>query len=242
MYIGYLQFDPQTRNISDNVLYILKKCQRQTESLIVLPELCFNSYYDFQPTTLQTFNNDIAKLITLSKYNKLTLVGTIALSRQEISRNRIFYIQNGKLVIGHAKHKLFAQEKTIFFPGTFPFTIIHYQGITIGTCICLDILNPSFIRQMVQKGIDILLIPSTVSLDYLWTIAKARSLENQIITIFANRSGKEKTCINYLGKSTIFYPDGKHIASTKLNDLKIIEVTNSDLEKMRQMRKYLEII
>ena len=39
-----------------------------------------------------------------------------------------------------------------------------------------------------------------------------------------------------------FSPDGKHIASTKLNDLKIIEVTNSDLEKMRQMRKYLEII
>jgi predicted amidohydrolase len=74
----------------------------------------------------------------------------------------------------------------------------------------------------------LLVAPASVSVNFIQTILKARSLENQIITVFCNRVGVDNG-IYYSGGSSIFYPDGEQVVADNSPTLKIAHLSEQQL-------------
>jgi len=208
--IAYLQFDPQTRSQPQNIAFLIKKLGRIKNTLIILPELFLSSYYDFTPISSAELSDTLFPLLQLSRKNDLSLVGSLPIQEKKYLYNRSVYISEGKITGYKDKFNLYAHEKKQFRPGKNKTKIFKYKNIHFLSEICLDVMDPIIIRKLATK-IQLLCVSSTVSVTYLRDITRTRSLENQIISIFANRSGFEKNGVQYLGQSAIFLPDGKTV-------------------------------
>lgn len=126
--------------------------------------------------------------------------------------------------------KMFRNEKNNFCYGRDIHEIFYYNKHPFFSQICLDIIDPTPIRNgVLNYGIEFLFITSGFSVDYLITLAKARSLENQIITIIANRCGEDLDGVRYLGRSCICFPDGRIFEAGNKEEMKIMELKESDL-------------
>lgn len=240
--IGFFQFSPQKRTVGENVEFITNALQKEHDCLVVLPELFLQSYYDFGNLVALKLKDELNGLLTLSRKNKLAFVGSLPVKIGSVIRNRSYYIKNGIITRVGDKKKLYSQERKVFEPGSNLRSCFKYKNLLFTSCVCLDVLDPAIASNAVKKGIDLFIVNATVSVDFLKTITKARSLENQVVTIFANRSGKEYNGIKYLGNSTVFLPDGRE--KTVGNEESIftsIEITQKDLSSMRKMRKELGI-
>lgn len=123
--------------------------------------------------------------------------------------NRAFFIRNGKIAGSYDKRKLFGDEKKNLTPGQDAYPIFEFDGIRFSVQVCFDNIDPLPCRSAVLQGIDILLAPATVSVTLLRTVVQTRSLENQIVTVFCNRTGEEEDGTRYCGDSAVFLPDGR---------------------------------
>ena len=179
----------------------------------------------------------------LSKRNRLAFVGSLPVKIGKSVRNRSYYIRNGMISKISDKQKLYLQEKEIFESGSGLRSYFKYKNLLFTSCVCLDVLNPLIAKAAVRNGIDLFIVNATVSVDFLRIITKSRSFENQIVTIFANRCGKEKNGIKYLGNSAIFLPDGREkTVDDEEGVFTSVEILQKDLIYMRKMRKEFRIL
>lgn len=241
--VGLVQFSPSTE-AADNVARILHYLQEEKNSLFVLPELFLGDY--FQPIFLTPvqLKQELAPLIELSRVNQLTLVGSIALKKHGMKRNALVVVSGGQFKInGYFKKKLFKQERDYFTPGRAALGLAQFQNFKLAAMICFDIINPvSLATVTAQNQIDFLTVTASVSVDYLLTISKARSIENQVFTIFANRSRDDQANIKFLGNSSIFYPDGNSVSlDESYQGVLKIAISEADIKQMRATRKFLGI-
>ncbi|MEO8581219.1 MAG: carbon-nitrogen hydrolase family protein [Patescibacteria group bacterium] len=241
--IGFFQFSPQERTAEENIDFVISSLKRERNCLIVLPELFLQSYFDYSLLEQKKLPLFLKKLTDFSKKNELAFIGSLPISSGNYVANRSYYISNGIITRACDKRKLYSQEKKTFRPGSSHAHILRYKNLSFVACICLDVLDPLMARKALSQEADLLLVSATVSVDFLRTITKARALENQMVTVFANRSGIEKSGFKYLGCSAVFFPDGREQSTgLKENVFQKMELKKEDLEQMKRMRKELGIV
>lgn len=204
MNLYVLQFDPQTRSPIENVKYIVQRTCVLKASIIVLPELFLTPYVSSTVFSKKDLGVILKPLQDVALKNRSAYVGSILLQVGEKCTNRFVCIQD-TITYPYAKRLLYGKEKNLCTAGTSLWSGA-VRGVHMGAQICLDIIEPLWSKQLARRGVRVLVNPQSVSVDYLHTIAHARSLENNMVVCVANRCGKEKTGEIYLGRSAIYAP------------------------------------
>jgi len=247
MKIGYLQYNPFHHNISKNHEYIQSCLSRATADLIVLPELSLSGYL-FETNeevlacaeTIPGPSSD--KFLALAKKTQTSYIyGCIEkVDQRSIVDDKSSSCYNSSVFVSpqgeirtYRKAHLFNREKIHFIPGNDPFFIFDVQGISVGMLICFDHMFPEAARTLSLLGAQIICHPSNLVLSgFAQATTLARSIENQIFWILANRIGTEisgdVTC-TYTGGSQITSPNGSILVSSSQDseDLQIISIDPS---------------
>jgi predicted amidohydrolase len=119
--------------------------------------------------------------------------------------------------------------------------VINIDGVECSVRICMDIVDPLPLRTHASRGIQLILGPAAVSVDFLRTLHKARALENQTLSVFCNRRGVDPADGTvYLGNSAIFFPDGREQGLPSDHDgLVKVTLRQADLDAIDDARRRL---
>lgn len=220
--IALLQMAPQTRTPQSNLNYIVNQVAHLHDILVVLPEFFLSSYYQYAFTRPKQLRALLKPLLDLCQSNRLAFIGSLPVEVQGNFFNRGLYITKDR--IRHKdKAQLFTTEVTKYTRGRRN-PLFRYNDLIFTLQVCLDISDPLPSCRAVKRGTRLIINPTSVSVDFLRTIGKARALENQVTTIFCNRCGYEKNGIRYMGKSTVSFADGSDCTLGEDETLKIVSI------------------
>ncbi len=129
-------------------------------------------------------------------------------------------------------------------PGTDPVVVRTALG-TIGLSICYDLRFPELYQRLVDKGAEILTVPSAFTLttgkDHWHPLLRARAIENQAYVLAPGQSGKHDDggLRNSYGHSLIIDPWGTVIAES--SDGPGLALAEINLDRVRETRKGMPI-
>jgi deaminated glutathione amidase len=106
-------------------------------------------------------------------------------------------------------------------PVTFPLA-----GFTVGLLTCYDLRFPELARALVDKGADVLVVPSAWvagrhKVDHWLTLARSRAIENVAYVVAVGQCGPR-----YTGHSVVVDPYGQIVAQAEADDV----VLHADLD------------
>jgi predicted amidohydrolase len=241
--IGLLQFAPQVRSAHENVQFVVSRIRRLQDATIVLPECFLGSYGDYPLFFHEEseLGRILEPLLRVSVDRRLALVGSLPVHSSAGSFNRALLLHQGIIYTIYDKVRLYGDEHGHFEQGDTAHNVVHIPDFDL-TCtvqICLDISDPLPLQSPALRSVQLVLGPSTVSVDFLRTFHKVRALETQTISIFCNRTGSDLGgAITYLGRSAIFFPDGSECClSAEDEALKLITLDRQQLRDMTEARK-----
>ncbi|NQT58362.1 MAG: hypothetical protein HQ557_05215 [Bacteroidetes bacterium] len=247
MKIGYFQYHPFYHDILKNHEYIKSRLGKTSADLLVLPELSLSGYLfgtnDEVLACAETIPGPSSDMfLALAKKTQTSYIyGCIEKADPEkvdidgsnLCYNSSVFINPQGEIITYRKAHLFNREKIHFIPGNDPFFVFDVQGVSVGMLICFDHMFPEAARTLTLLGAQIICHPSNLVLTgYAQATTLARSIENQIYWILANRIGTEKsgsvTC-TYTGGSQITAPDGSILISSSAvkEDIQVIDIDPS---------------
>ncbi len=220
--LSFIQFAPAFGQVERNLDTALRLARRAKSGIIVLPEL-FNTGYAFRSKEEVRRLAEPARdggtcrtLVTLSKMKSSTIVAGFVESDRGRFYNSAAIVSKGKFLGVYRKLHLFHKEKTWFSPGNLGLRVFDQDGFKIGVMICFDWIFPEAARTLALKGAEVIAHPANLILDGLsQTVMWARSIENMVFTITANRVGVETRggeTFRYTGRSQIVSPKMKVLA------------------------------
>lgn len=149
-----------------------------------------------------------------SKLGIVIICGFVERMNNSLYNSAVAISANGELLSHHRKVFLFGeQEKSVFTAGE-GFRTFTLAGYQCALSICYDVEFPEAVRDMAQRGAQILFNPTanmTPYFDVPTTLVRARALENGVAIVYANLCGKEVDQ-EYTGLSGIVAPDGCDLA------------------------------
>jgi predicted amidohydrolase len=221
MRVGFLQFRPRFGEPARNVKTVIRALRHAQADLIVLPELAFSGYYFAGRAEARALSEEpkrslaLASVLDLCREKKLHVVTGFA----ERARDRVF---NSALLVGprgivhtYRKVHLFHEEKRWFDPGDRPLEVQTVLGARVGMMVCFDWIFPEVTRTLALQGMQILAHPSNLVLDLCQRAMFARSVENAVFTVTANRCGADERphgTLRFTGASQILGPRGELLA------------------------------
>lgn len=198
--------------------------------LLVLPELAFSGY-DFRDRDelhdlAESFHDGPtnALLRELARDRKAVIVAGYAERAPEGCYNAAMLVCPDGAAHNYRKIHLFNREQDVFLPGNAPPAVVETPAGRIGMMICFDWFFPETARCLALAGAQIIAHPSNLVLPWCQRAMFARSLENAIFTITANRIGTEARTdrtLTFTGASQILNTKGETLASapTECEDL-----------------------
>ena len=167
--------------------------------LAVLPELATTGYWFETAAQLAGLSETTAgRSCTLFRDVAVTKRMTVVAGFAERDGDRIYNsaaiaAADGSLRIYRKSH-LFAEEKALFTPGDTGFQVVLVDGVRLGTMICYDWRFPESARTLALRGAQVIVHPSAlVAPPRMWQpVMRARSFENKVFTLTANRIGSER--------------------------------------------------
>ncbi|MFX0168759.1 MAG: nitrilase-related carbon-nitrogen hydrolase [Candidatus Hodarchaeota archaeon] len=202
---------------------VIQRAGKQEVNLIVFPELCSTGYNFSSPDQVLRLAEPIPEgsttqlWIHLAREHGITIVGGIAeLGLNNQVFNSAVIVSPEGIVESYQKIHLFAREKEWFTPGQIPPKVWEISSVKIGVLVCFDWAFPEAARILMLEGCEILCIPANLVLPYAQRTMIARSIENRIFTILANRVGHERT-LTFTGHSQITNTLGDVLAKGSLN-------------------------
>lgn len=222
MKVAAAQIHPQFAQPEKNRNLILRYCKRaaqQDVDLIVFPELCVTGYNFSSREQVESFAEPVPEgpttqlWIELAKEHDLIIVGGLAEQGKKGGiYNSAAIVAPDQFLGCYQKIHLFANEKQWFFPGLQPPRVWKLPSVAIGVLVCFDWAFPEASRILMLEGCEILCLPSNLVLPYAQRVMVARSIENRMFTVLANRIGTEITAgrnpITFTGRSQITNPMG----------------------------------
>ena len=220
--VGYAQFEP---------VYADPAANRETMSaiaaaagafdLLVFPELAVTGYelrdvvhardlaepFHGGPTT------EWARVLAVENGGSV-VVGYVEKENGVAHNSCVLALPDGA-VHNYRKIHLFSREKELFAPGDIPPKVIDTPAGSIGIMICFDWIFPEVARSLALQGAQIIAHPSNLVLPYCQRAMYARSVENRVFTITANRIGTETQAgrsLTFTGASQILDPEGNTLA------------------------------
>lgn len=200
--------------------------------LLVLPELAFTGY-DFP---------DAAHLAAVAEPFADGPTGRL-LSECAATRNMVIiagypekaadghYYNSAMIALpdgamhNYRKVHLFNRENDFFTPGDAPPRVIDTPAGRIGTMICFDWFFPEVARILAVQGAQIIAHPSNLVLPHCQRAMYARSVENHVYTVTANRIGTETQSgrtITFTGGSQVLSPTGECLASAGTDETALL--------------------
>ncbi len=223
-------------NVSANLLEaerLIRKAADYGAGLVVLPEnFSFMGKRDADLLTqrepdgegpLQTFLSSVA-----ARYRIWLVGGTIPLSAGDADRARsasLVYSERGERVARYDKIHLFdvdvpgANERYVesatIEPGNETVVLDSPFG-RLGLAVCYDLRFPEMFRQMLDSGVELLVIPAaftaTTGKAHWETLVRARAIENLAYVVAAGQGGYHANGRETHGHSIIVDPWGAVLA------------------------------
>jgi len=186
-----------------------------------LPELALTGYEFSDTTELRQYaeevpgGSSVAWLRALAAERSAVMVMGLAETAGDRVYNTAVVVGPEGLVGKYRKLHLFDREKELFHPGDEGLQVFDIGGVKIGIMICFDWIFPEVARTLALRGAQILCHPSNLVLPYCQKAMFARSVENGVFTITANRVGMEERVgrqFVFSGNSQILDPRGEPLA------------------------------
>ncbi len=242
--IGYYQFRPLFGKPDKNLAKIVNALQGVEADLMVLPELPFSGYYFRDREEVYDFAEEIqtsdiiAKLTALCRKKQMHIVTGFAERFNDKLFNSALLISGDGICAVYRKIHLFNKEKEWFDPGESSLTVQTISDVRIGMIICFDYAFPEAARKLALQGADVICHPSNLVLNHGQKVMTARSFENGVYTITANRCGTERRPhgdLRFTGKSQLVNPRGEilHRAPAQREEL---FVTTIDIDPARDKK------
>jgi beta-ureidopropionase len=243
--VAFAQTYPRFGEVEANVEEALKLVRGADADLIVLPEL-FNTGYAFlSRDEVRRFAEEVPYgetcriLVEESSRLKKTIVAGLAERAGDALYNTAVLVSKGRFVGLYRKLHLFSREKVLFNKGDLEPRVYMVDGARIGVLICFDWLFPEVWRVLALRGADIVAHPSNLVLPgYCQRAMLARSFENHIYTITANRVGEEERGdyhLKYTGRSQIVSPKMEVLALASEDQVEC-KAVQADLELARNKK------
>ena len=243
--IAFAQTNPKFGEVKENLEEALKLVRSVDADLVVLPEL-FNTGYAFlSRDEVRRFAEEIPNgetcKILVEESGRLgkTIVAGLAEKAGDALYNAAVLVSKGRFVGLYRKLHLFNREKILFNKGDLEPKVYMVDGARISMLICFDWLFPEIWRVLALKGAEIVAHPSNLVLpNYCQRAMLARSFENHIYTITANRVGEEKRGdyhLKYTGRSQIVNSKMEVLASASEDQVEC-RVVQADLELARNKK------
>lgn len=242
MICGYLQFQPRFCDVDANINKIFSLIEKQTKfDFLVLPELANSGYVFKNLKELETISEEIpggyfvSKLEELANEKNAYLVCGVSEKKGSIFFNSSVLVGPEGYISTYRKIHLFDREKMFFKSGNKPLQIFEINGVNVGMLICFDWIFPEATRVLALKGMHLLAHSANLVLPYSQTAMLARSIENKIFTITANRIGteiNEDIELTFTGESQITSPN-MEVLKKASRDKEEIAYAQLDISKAR---------
>lgn len=191
----------------------------QGAQLVVLPEGTLPAYvlgYEaFQEAEIAQALAECAAIAR--EHRSVIVVGAARRDGGHVFNSALVIDADGTVAGSGDKHFLWHFDRQWFAPGEKLEPVKTAAG-TIGALVCADGRIPTIARTLVERGAELLVMPTAwvtsgrdpqnlenVQADML---ARVRARENGVPFLAANKSGVERGCVAYCGKSQIVNADG----------------------------------
>jgi predicted amidohydrolase len=234
---AYLQYEVAFGNWSLNAATVRRLLVDAPEfDLLVLPELAFSGYDFRDRDELQSLaerfhDGPTAELLReLAHKRNAVIVAGYAERANEGCYNSAMTVCPDGATHNYRKIHLFNREQDVFLPGDAPPAVVDTPAGRIGMMICFDWFFPETARCLALAGAQIIAHPSNLVLPWCQRAMFARSLENGVFTITANRIGTEARTdrtLTFTGSSQILNTKGETLARAP-TDREAMEIATLD--------------
>ncbi|MFC2170715.1 nitrilase-related carbon-nitrogen hydrolase [Calditrichota bacterium] len=234
--IGYGQFHPEFGNRVANLGKVSEFTEKGKDAdLIVFTELAVSGY-DFRDrdelfSLAEPFEDGPTSTTLLElaeKFDTTLVIGYPEIDGDNLYNSCMLVTPDGRKY-NYRKIHLFSRETIIFTPGDSPPPVIDTPAGKVGLMICFDWIYPETARLLGLGGAQIIAHPSNLVLQFCQRAMYARSIENGVFSITANRIGTEDRTdrsLTFTGSSQVLDPKGNTLvqAPTDSDHLGIVEV------------------
>lgn len=219
----------------DRATAMIRRATDRGADLVALPELFATGYFAFDAyaRTAESLDGSILSQLreTASDHGIALLAGSIVEDLETSAEQGfetpapegyantsvLFDADGGRLSV-YRKHHLFgydSAEQELLEPGE-RVRVAEVGPFTVGVTTCYDLRFPELYRELVDRGVNLVLVPSAWPYPRVehWTLLpRARAVENLTYVAAVNGVGtfEESTL---LGRSTVYDPWGTTLAST----------------------------
>jgi len=246
MLIACVQTDVSFANIDDNIRRVSQWLAQASESgakLAVFPECMLSGYaYESRELALPhaiTINDSRFETLAqlAAKFEIHFSLGFLEKTETQLFNASALIGPSG--LIGHYRktHLPYLGIDRFVDRGNLGYPIYRAGEAKVGLAICYDSSFPEPMRVLALNGADIIALgtnwPNGASRTAV-VVPPARSMENHLFFVAANRVGEENG-FGFCGCSSICGPDGVVLASTD-SDKELILYAEVDLEQARNKR------
>jgi deaminated glutathione amidase len=237
---------------------LVSKAAAKGAKLAVLPEnfALFGSKDIFKLAISEGKHGELQQFLSgLAKKYQITLVGgSIPLPADDgrVFATSLVYGADGVCLGGYRKIHLFDadvgdaqgsyRESESYAPGD-AVAVFDSDIGRLGIGICYDLRFPELFRTMVDKGADIIVLPSAFTRQTGWAhwlpLLRARAIENQCLVVAANQGGIHDAKRQTSGGSVVIDSWGRVLAEAGLGEACV--VAEFDREEQNALRRRMPV-
>lgn len=216
--LAYAQLDVKFGDLAANCERISQLVAEASDAdLLVFPELATTGYEFMDKAEVVELSEPFPDgpttrlLRVLAATHRTTLVVGYAERTAEGCYNACMLARPDGAVFNYRKAHLYDREREWFLPGDAPAPVIETPAGRVGLMICFDWFFPELARGLALSGAQVLAHPSNLVLPWCQRAMFARSVENRVFSVTANRVGTEARAgrtLTFTGASQILAPDG----------------------------------
>ncbi|MGI8907653.1 MAG: nitrilase-related carbon-nitrogen hydrolase [Candidatus Sumerlaeaceae bacterium] len=251
--IGFVQYNPVFGQRVANFKTIERFVATASHpDLLVLPELAAVGYEFRDSGEVAQFAEAAGAGPTTDLLRSLAAEyrTTIVMGYPERERHKLYnscmMIQPDGTITNYRKMHLFSRENELFSPGDAAPPVVQTSFGRVGLMICFDWFFPEVARLLTLGGAQVIAHPCNLILDHCQRAMYARSVENGIFSITANRFGTEERAgrkLTFTGASQILDPKGNCLASGPVDSeyMQVVEV-NLDSADNKQINAHNHLL
>ena len=217
----------------ERALEAIERAAARGVDLVALPELFNVGYFAFdlytrhaEPIAGETFirlqqaavDHGIAVLAGSIVEDLAATTAVETPADEGLANTAVLFDADGTRQLVYRKHHLFGYESAeseLLVPGE-RLETATIGGVTVGVTTCYDLRFPELYRQLVDDGVELVLVPSAwpyPRIEHWQTLSQARAIENQCYVATINGAGTFEDA-TLLGRSTVYDPWGVAVASS----------------------------
>jgi predicted amidohydrolase len=254
MRLALAQLDVAEGSLEDNVeraVDAIRAAGTRDADLVCLPELFNVGFFEFDQYAREAEGLDGPTLTAVREAaveeDVAVLAGSIVEdlsaspsgpAEEGLANTSVLFDATGERRLVYRKHHLFGYESAeanLLTPGE-DLQTADLLGFTVGVTTCYDLRFPELYRDLADRGIDLVLVPSAwpyPRVEHWDVLPRARAVENLCYVAAANGSGEFEDA-ELLGRSTVYDPWGTTLASA--GDEPTLVVADLDSERVADVR------